>query len=254
MESLQDKVAIVTGSWRGIGFATARKFALAGAGVVLTAEGPAAELERARDECRALNPATRVECATFDLAEPDAPERMVHAALSALGRVDVLVNNAGIRIRRPFGEYSCAEFDQMIAVNLRAAFLASQAVLPAMRRQGGGRIIHVASQMGIVGYPETLLYGITKAGLIHLARGMSIELAKENIQVNAVSPGPIMTEYNRERMGGNPQLYAERVAVTPVGRFGEPDEIADAIVWLAGGAPAFAQGINLVVDGGYTAH
>jgi len=254
MKALQGKVAIVTGSWRGIGRATARKLAQAGASVFLVAEGPAGELASARDECRALNPSGRAECGIFDLAQPDAPERMVQSALAALDRIDVLVNNAAIRIRHPFGEYSCAEFDRMVAVNLRAAFLASQAVLPAMRRQGGGRIIHVASQMGIVAYPETLLYGITKAALIFLARGMSVELAKDNIQVNAVSPGPIMTEYNRQRMAENPQLYAERVAVTPIGRFGEPDEIAEAICWLAAGAPAFAQGINLVVDGGYTAH
>ena len=254
MGSMQGKVAIVTGSWRGIGRATAKKFAMAGASVFLAAEGPAAELESARNECRTLNPSGRAECGIFDLAQPDAPERMVQAALASLGRVDVLVNNAGIRIRHPFGEYSCAEFDTMVAVNLRAAFLASQAVLPAMRSQGGGRIIHVASQMGVVGYPETLLYGITKAGLIFLARGMSIELAKDNIQVNAVSPGPIMTEYNQERMAERPQLHAERLEYLPIGRFGEPDEIADAILWLASGAPAFAQGINLVVDGGYTAH
>ncbi len=254
MEALQGKVAIVTGSWRGIGLATAKKFAMAGASVFLAAEGPAAELESARDECRTLSSSGRAECGIFDLAQADAPERMVQTALASLGRVDVLVNNAAIRIRHPFGEYSCAEFDRMVAVNLRAAFLASQAVLPAMRKQGGGRIIHVASQMGVVAYPETLLYGITKAALIFLARGMSLELAKDNIQVNAVSPGPIMTEYNQERMGQNPKLFAERVEALPIGRFGEPDEIAETIFWLASGAPAFAQGINVVVDGGYTAH
>lgn len=254
MQTLQGKTAIVTGSWRGIGLATAKKLVTAGASVFLVAEGPAAELESARDACRALNPAARAECGIFDLAQPDAPERMVQAALAALGRVDVLVNNAAIRIRHPFGEYSCAEFDQMVAVNLRAAFLASQAVLPAMRKQGGGRIIHVASQMGLVAFPETLLYGCTKAALIYLARAMSLELGKDNIQVNAVSPGPIMTEYNQERLGQNPNLYAKHLASTTIGRFGEPDEIAEAICWLASGAPAFAQGINLVVDGGYTNH
>lgn len=142
----------------------------------------------------------------------------------------------------------------MVAVNLRAAFLASQVVLPAMRKQGGGRIIHVASQMGLVAFPDELLYGTTKAALIYLARAMSLELANDNIQVNAVSPGPIVTEYNAERVAKNPKLEAERAALTPIGRWGEPDEIAEAICWLAIGAPAFAQGLNLVVDGGYTAH
>ena len=254
MEALQGKVAIVTGSWRGIGRATAKKLALAGARVFLTAEAHGEQLESVRDECRALSSSKQAEFGVFDLAEPDAPERMVKAVLALFRRVDVLVNNAGIRIRHPFGDYSCADFDRMVAVNLRAAFLASQAVLPAMRAQGGGRIIHVASQMGLVAYPETALYGITKAALIFLARAMSVELAKDNIQVNAVSPGPVMTEYNQERMARHPDLHQERVAYTPIGRFGEPDEIADSIVWLASEAPAFVQGTNLVVDGGYTAH
>lgn len=111
MEAVQGKVAIVTGSWRGIGRAAAKKFAKAGASVFLAAVGPAAELESARDECRTLSPSGCAECGIFDLAQLDAPERMVQSALASLGRVDVLVNNAAIRIRHPFSEYSCAEFD-----------------------------------------------------------------------------------------------------------------------------------------------
>ena len=254
MDVLTGKVAIVTGASRGIGRATAKKLAQAGADIYLAADCPAAEIEAAAAECAAANPAGRVQWGIVDLAEAEAPARMAQAALAALQRIDILVNNAGIRIRHPFGEYSCGDFDQVVAVNLRAAFLASQAVLPAMRAQGGGRIIHVASQIGMVAYQQSLLYGLTKAALIYLARAMAYELARDNILVNAVSPGPIMTEYNVDRIKQNPELHAERVAYVPAGRYGEPDEVADAILFLAGAAPSYIQGHNLVIDGGYTCH
>src|SRR5688572_17505429 len=233
MQDLKGKGVIVTGASRGIGRATAKRFAEAGAGVYLAANEPASELEAAALECRKENPAGNVSCGVFDLADAEAPASMVAAALQALGRVDVLVNNAGIRIRQPFGEYSAAEFDKLIAVNVRAAFLASQAVLPAMRAQGGGRIIHVASQMGLVAHKDSLLYGLSKSAVIYLARGMAYELAKDNIIVNSVSPGPIMTEYNAERTRQNPALLADRLGYMPAGRYGEPDEVARTIVLMA---------------------
>lgn len=254
MYDLKGKVAVITGASRGIGRAAARKFAHAGADIYLAADGPESELEAAAGECSKENPAGRVHWGRFDLAEAEAPSRTVAAALAALERVDVLVNNAAIRIRHPFGEYSSLEFDRVIAVNLRAAFLASQAALPAMRTQGGGRIIHVASQIGMVAFNESLLYGLSKAAVIYLARAMAFELAKDNIVVNAVSPGPIMTEYNVERIKQAPALQAERVAYVPLGRYGEPDEVAETILFLAAAAPPYVQGHNLVIDGGYTCH
>jgi NAD(P)-dependent dehydrogenase (short-subunit alcohol dehydrogenase family) len=251
---LTGKAALVTGASRGNGIRTAEKLARAGADVYLAADDPEPLMQAAAARCREANPGGRIAWGIFDLAEPEAPVRMVDAALSALGRVDILINNVGIRSPHRFGEYSCAEFDKVIAVNLRAAFLASQAVLPAMRAQGGGRIIHVASQLGIVAYKETALYGVAKAGLIYLGRAMACELAKENILVNTISPGVIMSEINVERTRQNPALLAERIAEIPAGRYGEPDEISDAILYLAAAAPAYLQGHNLVVDGGYINH
>lgn len=251
---LDGKVALVTGASRGNGVRTAEKLARAGANVYLAANDPEPLMQAAAATCRAANPECRAEWGVFDLGEPAAPVRMVDAALKALGRVDILINNVGIRSPHAFGEYTCADFDQVMAVNLRAAFLASQAVLPAMRAQGGGRIIHVASQLGIVAYKETALYGVAKAGLIFLGRAMACELAKDNILVNTISPGVIMSEINVERVRKNPALMAERVAQIPAGRYGEPDEIAEAILYLAAAAPAYLQGHNLVVDGGYINH
>lgn len=254
MSALAGKAVIVTGASRGIGRATAREFAKAGANVYLVADGPEDELEAATAACRNDNPAATIACGLFDLADEAAPVRMVDTALEALKRIDVLVNNAGIRIRHPFGEYSVAEFDKLIAINVRAAFLASQAVLPAMRAQGGGRIIHVASQMGLVAHHESLLYGLSKAAVIYLARAMAYELAKDKIIVNAVSPGPIMTEYNKRRTAQNPALLKDRLGYLPIGRYGDPEEVARTIVLLASATPEFLQGHNVVIDGGYTSH
>lgn len=252
MARLDGKATLITGASRGIGAATARKFANLGSSLYLAADDPLHEIERVAAECRKLAPpGAKAAGGVFDLALPGRAEAMVEAAARQLGRIDILVNNAGIRIRQPFGQFSNEEFDRMIAVNLKAAFFASQAVLPIMRRQSGGRIIHVASQMGLVAEADSALYGLTKAALIHLTRSMAVELAPEGIIVNAVSPGPIMTDYNVERTSRDPALMARKIAHTAAGRYGRPEEIAEVIAFLATTDATFVQGHNLVVDGGY---
>ena len=142
----------------------------------------------------------------------------------------------------------------MILVNVRAPLFASQAVVPIMRKHGGGRIIHVASQMGEVAEHGSTLYGMTKAALIHLTRSMAYELAPDNIIVNAISPGPTMTEYNRDRTTRDPALKARKLSYIPAGRYGQPEEMAEVIEFLATTNATFLQGHNLVVDGGYIIH
>ncbi|MCO6416689.1 SDR family oxidoreductase [Siccirubricoccus sp. KC 17139] len=247
------KVALVTGASRGIGHAIALALAARGFALFLAAEGTAEELAGAATACRASGAPDAVS-AIFDLAAEGAAEAMVSAALARFGRLDVLVNNAGIRCRKPFGSFTRAEFRALLAVDLEAAFFASQAVLPAMRRQGGGRIIHIASQMGRVAAEENALYGAAKAALLQLTRNMAFELAKENIQVNSVSPGPIATQYNIEsygRMPGRTELMTSRV---PAGRFGRPEEVAEAVAFLATCETGYIQGHDLLIDGGYTIH
>jgi NAD(P)-dependent dehydrogenase (short-subunit alcohol dehydrogenase family) len=248
---LDGKAAIVTGATRGGGLRAAEKFAQAGADVFLVANDPEPLMLAAVEKCRAAGSGGRVAPGIFDLGDAGGPVQMVEAALAAFGRVDILVNNAVVRCNRPFGEYSVEDYDKMMSINLRAAFMASQAVLPAMRAQGGGRIIHVASQIGMRAFRQSALYGIAKAGLIYLAQSMAYELARDNIIVNAISPGVIMSDSNVERTQKDPALMAERIAHIPAARYGEPEEIADAILYLAAGAPAYLQGHNLVVDGGY---
>lgn len=248
-------VAIVTGASRGIGRACAVALAAAGFALYLVADGTEAELAQASDDCTAAHP-QRVASASgiVDLDDPDAAPAIVAAALETFSRIDVLVNNAGIRARKPFGDFTSADFDRLIAVNLRAPFLLSQAVLPAMRAQGGGRIVHIASQLGLVSDAGAALYGVTKAGLIHLARAMALELAPLNIYVNAVSPGPVGTEFFMERLRAQPDELARRLRDIPAARLGTPEEIADVVVFLATTKASFLQGSNLVIDGGYIAH
>ncbi len=247
------KVALVTGASRGIGRETAVALAAKGFSLFLVAEGTQAELDAAARDCLACGaPEARV--GRVDLSLAGQAEAMVGAALGALGRVDVLVNNAGIRCRKAFGTFTRGDFAAVMEVNLAAAFFASQAVLPAMRRQGGGRIIHVASQHGSVASEENALYGIAKAALIHLARNMAFELAREGIHVNTVSPGPIATQYNLDTWGRQPGKLEMMASRVPAGRMGRPAEIAEAIVFLATTEGSFIHGHDLVVDGGYIIH
>jgi NAD(P)-dependent dehydrogenase (short-subunit alcohol dehydrogenase family) len=253
MVDLTGKVALITGASRGIGAATARRL-FAQADVFLAANDTRQNLAAAAQKCLEVRPNGHVETGIFDFLNIDAAEEMVLAALAVFGRIDILVNNAAIRIRHPFGDFSQNDFDKMIQVNLRAPLFASQAVVPIMRKQGGGRIINVASQMGELAEHGSTLYGMTKAALIHLTRSMAYELTSDNIIVNAVSPGPTMTEYNRERTTKDPKLKARKLSYIPAGRYGNPDEIAEVIEFLATTGATYMQGHNLIVDGGYVIH
>jgi NAD(P)-dependent dehydrogenase (short-subunit alcohol dehydrogenase family) len=249
------KVAIVTGASRGIGRACAKALSKAGFVIYLVADGTQEELASAARECTASHPnGERSHYGIFDLQSPSAPEQIVSAVLTSLGRVDVLLNNAGIRIRKPFGEFTAEDFDRVFAVNVRATLLLSQAVLPAMRKAGAGRIIHMASQLGLVADPGATIYGMTKAALIQLTRNMAFELAHEGILVNAISPGPIATDYYRARLEREPELLNQRLAAVPAKRLGTEEEVAAAVTFLATTDATYIQGHNLVIDGGFVIH
>jgi NAD(P)-dependent dehydrogenase (short-subunit alcohol dehydrogenase family) len=257
MPALAGKVTIVTGasSDKGIGNAIAHCYAREGASVYLVAEGTVEQLEAVQRACRAYPNAGRIEYGVHDLALRGEAERMIEQAAARFGRIDVLVNNAGIRVPVDFGEYSRDDFDRVVSVNLAAPFFASQAVLPIMRRQGGGRIIHIASQLGRVTYAKRALYGLTKAALVHLTKSMAYELGREGILVNAISPGPINTGFAMERTARDPAETERRIrSYVPAGRMGEPEEIAEVALFLATTQSAFLQGEDICVDGGYTSH
>ena len=251
MGSMRGKVALVTGASRGIGMETAFQLADKGPGLYLAAEGTPAELEAVAAECDRRNPeGGGARFGIFDLCVIGAAEAMVAAALEAMGRIDVLVNNAAIRCRKPFGEYTKEDYDAVMTANLRSPFFACQAVLPVMRQAGGGRIINVASQRALSAKQNISLYGVSKAGLAYLSQAMAVELAKEGISVNTVSPGPIETRYSTDRLAEKPEVRQDMVDRVPQGRFGTPEEVAEVIVFLASSDGDYIQGHNILVDGG----
>ncbi|MFN7275780.1 MAG: SDR family NAD(P)-dependent oxidoreductase [bacterium] len=254
LKPLEGKCAIVTGAStpNGIGSAIARRLAAEGASLLVVAEGPAQDLEATASACRTLlAPGAQAEALLLDLSQPGAPERMVEHADRLFGRVDILVNNAAARASYSFGTYTREQFDKVVAVHIGAAYFASQSVLPIMRRQGSGRIIHIASQLGHVTFDKRALYGLTKAAIIHLTKSMAHELGKDNIIVNAISPGPIDT--GRRTVNG-PEVTAQLIGKVPAGRLGEAAEIAEVAFFLASSSPQFLQGQDVVVDGGFIIH
>lgn len=251
MAGLNGKVALVTGASRGIGRAIAVRLAAEGAAIYLAADGTAAELEETAAACRSAG-APDARWGLHDLSRPDAAEAMVNAAHQRMGRIDILVNNAGIRARKAFGSFSHEDFDRLVAINLRAPFFASQAVVPIMRAQGGGHVIHISSQLGIVASRFGAVYNLTKAGLIQLTRSMALELSADGIAVNAVCPGPISTEgFIADRKPGELEQRARDV---PIGRFGTVEEVAGAVAFLVSKDAAYVIGHALVMDGGYIIH
>ena len=243
---LAGNVALVTGAYRGLGFAIARGLALAGARVVLNGR-KRSELAAA---ARSLTDAgLAADFAVFDVTDGAAVRAGVGEIASKHGAVSILVNNAGIQRRAPFVEFSKADWDAVIATNLTAPFLVSQAVLPPMIERKRGKIVHIASLMSDLARPTVVPYTAAKGGVRQLTRGMAIELAPHNIQVNAIAPGYFATELNRALLD-NAEFNAWVCKRTPAGRWGDPDEIAGLAVFLASRAADYMTGQLVFLDGG----
>jgi NAD(P)-dependent dehydrogenase (short-subunit alcohol dehydrogenase family) len=243
------RVAVVTGAASGIGAATARRLAAEGARVV------AVDLDEQRLASLDLPPGQlRVHADTADL---EAIGDLVDRTLSRFGKIDVLVANAGIWQQRSFLDLDPAEWDRVIHVNLRGTFLVSQCVARAMVRAGcPGAIVITASTNGFVAEPDTAHYNASKGGLVMLAKSMAVDLAAHGIRVNAVAPGTIRTPLNSAVLDATTGPMAGATAAfaaPPAGRWGEPEECAAAIAYLASGDASYVTGTVLVVDGGQTA-
>lgn len=243
---LSGRTALVTGAYRGLGFAIARGMAEAGARVVLNGRKPR-ELEAA---ARALSDAGHAaDIAPFDVVQRDAVHAGVAAIAAKHGPIDILVNNAGIQRRGPLVDFAQNDWDDIIATNLTAPFIVSQAVLPGMIERKRGKIIHIASLMSELARPTVVPYTAAKGGVRQLTRGMAVELAPHGIQVNAIAPGYFSTEMNRALID-NAEFNAWVCKRTPAGRWGEPAELAGLAVFLASRAADYMTGQIVVMDGG----
>jgi meso-butanediol dehydrogenase/(S,S)-butanediol dehydrogenase/diacetyl reductase len=245
MGRFADRIALVTGGASGIGAATVRLLAAEGAAVTVV------------DLAESAGAAVAAEIGghfhACDLADPAAPGAMVEAVLARAGRLDVLVNNAGIGSLAEAPDLDPALWRQVLAVDLDAVFLACRAAIPAMRAAGGGTIVNTASISGLAGDYGFAAYNAAKAGLLNLTRALAIDHGKDGIRVNAVCPGLVDTPLAAP-LAAVPGLMAAWVRDIPLGRAARPEEIAEAIAFLASDAASYMTGAALVVDGGATAH
>ncbi|HYM73848.1 MAG TPA: glucose 1-dehydrogenase [Stellaceae bacterium] len=245
---LGGRVAVVTGGNGGIGLGMARGLAGAGATVVVAARNPE-KSAAAVNELAGLG----VESAfvALDVARPESCRAMVAAVLDRFGRLDIVVNNAGMSIRKPPETYEDAEWLQVLDTNLTGAFICCQAAYPAMKRQGGGKIINIGSMMSIFGGAYAAPYSTSKGGLVQLTKSLATAWAKDNIQVNAVLPGWIDTELTRAARDQVEGLNQRVLNRTPAGRWGVPADLSGVAVFLASAASDFVTGAAIPVDGGY---
>ena len=239
---LRDRVALVTGAAQGIGEACARRFAREGAKVVI------ADVANARGQALAAELGARyVHCDVGDKAQVDA---LVAESVAALGGIAVLVNNAGLFRAADFLDVTEADFDAVLRVNLKGAFLVGQAVARVMARAGRGSIVNMSSVNSVLAIPSIASYNVSKGGINQLTRAMALALADRGVRVNAVGPGTIATELAAQAVLTSDEARAKIMMRTPLKRLGEPAEVADVVAYLASDAASYVTGEILMVDGG----
>ena len=241
----QHRTALVTGGAKGIGRAICQALAANGMDVAINYAGSAAAAEETAAACRSLG----VKAVTLqaDVRSPEACQKLVEDTVAALGQIDVLVNNAGITADRLIMRMTEADFDNVIATNLKGAFFCTKAAARCMMRQRYGRIINISSVVGLHGNPGQTNYAASKAGLIGLTKSVAKEYAARNITANAVAPGFIATDMTAAMQE---PARATAVAAIPAGKIGRPEDVAAAVAFLAGDQAGYITGQVLCIDGG----
>jgi len=253
MRRFDGAAVLVTGGSSGIGLATAQAFLEEGARVAITGRDEK-RLRKARADLSALGKAVAIR---GDVSKPVDAKRFVAQATRSLGSLDVLVNNAGIYINRPIMELTESEYDRVLDINLKGAWLCTKYVLPGMLERGRGAIVNVASDSGLVGTAGSSAYCASKGGMVLLTMAVALEVAGRGVRVNAVCPGEVDTPMlwaEAEGSGKGDAYYEELFAAIPMKRAAKPEEVAAAILFLASDEAGFMTGAAMSVDGGSTAH
>jgi len=247
---LHGKVAIVTGGNGGLGRGMAQGLASAGANIVIAA----------RDQAKTATTAAELHASygvqvlevRVDVCQDADVQTMVAQTLDTFGRIDILVNNAGTNIRKPAEALTLVDWQTIIDTNLSSTFRCSQAVYQPMQQGGGGKIINNGSMFSLFGGSHVLAYAASKGGVVQLTKSLAVAWAKDNIQVNVILPGWLHTTLTAGAMQQLPELYDRVLSRTPQGRWGQPEDLAGAAVFLASRASDFVTGVALPVDGGYS--
>ena len=246
--SFDNKVALVTGAASGLGLATAQAFAESGAAVVLADCNEKAVRSAAEALAAKGHKTLAIPC---DVTDDDQVEAMVERTVATFGRLDAAYNNAGVQnVIAETADATREDFDRVMAVNLRGIWSCMKFELRQMRKQGSGAIVNCSSIGGIVGGARRGTYQASKHGVIGLTKAAAIEFGAKGVRVNAVCPGSARTQLNLERVAGNPAIEKAMTDVTPMKRFAEPEEIANAVLWLCSDEASFVNGHALAVDGG----
>ncbi len=249
-EYFQGKVALVTGSAMGIGLACAEAFAKAGAVTVM------ADIRKPEEQAgKLIAEGYQAVAYACDVSEVNAVREMMEWTVAKYGRLDAALNNAGIQTpQRPMAEITDEEFDRTVAVDLKGVWNCMRYEILQMQKQGGGAIVNTSSQGGVTGFPGQAAYIACKHAVIGLTRTAAIDYAAQNIRINAVCPGVILTPMAQELMSRNPALEKELIRDIPAGRLGKPEEIANAVLWLCSPLASFVDGHALLVDGAFSIH
>jgi len=246
---LNGKVALVTGASKGLGKAIAVALADAGARLALVSRDGSL-LALTAEEIRSKGGTAEIFPA--DVSGEEQVRDLERRVVDRFGHVQILINNAGINIRKPVTEFTLEEWNRVLHTNLTSAFLVCRSLIPHMKGQGYGRIINMTSMMSHVALPHRTAYAASKAGLLGFTRALALELAPEGITVNGISPGPCATEINKPLIE-SPELTRFFLSRIPVGRWGLPEEIARLAVYLCSEESAFITGTDIVIDGGWSA-